>query len=323
MLKHLPTFVDTTARTIARQASILPVAWQSGDFTTVALLSLTLVFLIASVVGSFLILALTILPPLTMAWKWTQGITRRVVPVAGATAVFAGSIGFLWYPDATRIYQRLSAPAPSRIALELFEQAAVATAKVSSIRADVEGAIGPELYNGSITLKRPNLAHITISGEGGLGTFQVISDGNKLHTFFPADNSFVASGPGKHGEYVNAYVADQIAFFFQPDSIKAAMKKGKAAHAGTLPLDGETYDLVDQSLDDGRNTTLRYFIAQSDHMIHGVSTSRAGETLKWSRLKRVKRDAALDSATFAWTPPQDASTAGLPSGLNLPIGPMK
>jgi outer membrane lipoprotein-sorting protein len=203
----------------------------------------------------------------------------------------------------------------------LFERAAVATAKVSTIRAELEGAVGPELYSGSVTLKRPNLANILISGEGGLGTFQVVSDGNKLHTFFPAENSFVAGGPGKHGEYVNAYVAEQIGFFFQPDSIKAALKKGSLAYAGTLPIDGVTYDLVDQSLGDAQKTTVRYLIAQSDHLIHGVTTSRAGETVKWTRLRNVKRDAVIDGATFAWSPPQNAGTVALPTGLSLPVGP--
>jgi outer membrane lipoprotein-sorting protein len=323
MVKHLPSFVDTTLTAIIGQATALPIAWRSGDFLTFALLTLTVTLLSISVAGMFLVLGLAILPPVLAAWKWTNGVSRRVVPVASATAALAGSIAFLWYPDATRIYQRLSAPAPTRIAMELFERAAQATASISSLSANIQGALGPDLYTGTVTLKRPNLARIDITSDGSLGKFQVISDGSQLHTYFPADNKVVDARPGNNGENVTAFVADQVGHFFRPDSIRAASKRGKVTHAGTLPLDGVTYDLVDQFIDDQRRTTLRYYISQTDRMIHGVTTSYAGETAKWTRLTSVQLNPQLADASFAWQAPEGAGPVSLPAGINLPVGPSK
>ena len=183
----------------------------------------------------------------------------------------ASSICFLWYPDAQRIHERLSAPAASRRAMELFEQAERSTARVRSLRADIQGAVGPDLFTGTVTLKRPNRANIQIQGEGGLGEFHLISDGAKMHTFFPGENKFIDALPCTNGEYVTAYIADQVEHFFRPDAIKAARQHGNFVYAGTLPQNGVTYHLVDQSLGDSKKMKLRYWIAP-DGLIHEVKS---------------------------------------------------
>jgi outer membrane lipoprotein-sorting protein len=207
--------------------------------------------------------------------------------------------------------------------MELLERAAGATANVSSLNANIKGALGPDLYTGTVTLKRPNFAKIEISSDGGLGAFQVISDGSKLHTFFPLDNKVVDTLPGKNGERVTAYIVDQVEHFFRPESLRAVLKKGTLTHAGALRLDGVTYDLVDHLMEDKNRTTLRYFISQDDHLIHGVTTSYAGESAKWTRLTNVQINPRIADSSFAWRAPADAGPVSLPAGLSLPVGPPK
>jgi outer membrane lipoprotein-sorting protein len=323
MIRHLPTFVETTGVAVIGQANALQITLRNGDFLTFTLLAVTLTLLAASVVGAFMILGLTILPPVIAAWKWTHGIPYRVATATAGTAVLAAWISLLWYPDARRIYERLSAPAASRQAVELFERAERLTARLNSLRADIQGAIGPDLFTGTVALKRPNLANVQIHGRGGLGEFQVISDGAKMHTFFPGDNKFVDALAGTDGEYVTAYIADQIEHFFRPDVIRTLRQRGNLVYAGTLSQDGLTYHLVDQSVGDSKRTKLRYRIAP-DGLIHGIESSRAnGETIKWARLINVQLNTDVEESLFAWRVPEGAGALSMPAGVSLPIAPTK
>jgi outer membrane lipoprotein-sorting protein len=244
-----------------------------------------------------------------------------MVPVGAATTVMAGSLGLLWYPELSRIYERVSAPTSERQARDLLATSMRLSGSVNSLRANIVGAFGEDSFTGTVMLKRPNLARVAVVGEGGLGTFDVISDGKQLHRYFPAENKVVTSRPGLDGRNIRAYVADQVEMFFTAASMQRKLEAGKLEYGGKLTEDGITYDVVNHADSEPQATVTRYFIGEADGLIHGVTHIEAdGRSGSWAKLTNVQRDSGVDESMFQWSPPANAVPGSLPAGVGLPVG---
>jgi outer membrane lipoprotein-sorting protein len=321
MLRMLPGFLFNSGSVLNRQAQSLLTLMRDGNVSMSLLLTLTMLLLLASLFGILYMLVITIMPPVLSAWKWSRGVPARVIPVGVASTVLAGSLGILWYPEVIRLAERSKWSVAERQGRDLLERAAAAAENTESLRATITGALGDEPFKGAVLLKRPNLARVTIHGEGGLGTFEVISDGSRLHRFFPVDNKIVTSPPGENGRNIRGYVADQVEFFFNPGVIKRRVQLGTVEFGGKLKEDGITYAVVNHVSPSPARIVTRYFISDADGLIHGVTVLHdGGRTGNWAKLTNVQRDVPVEDATFAWTPPADASPASLPVGVGLPIG---
>jgi outer membrane lipoprotein-sorting protein len=172
-----------------------------------------------------------------------------------------------------------------------------------------------------MALKRPNLARVTVISRGDLGTFEVISDGTRLHQYFPAENKVVTSSPGVNGRNIRAYVADQVELFFTAASIQKRLKAGKLEYGGKLTENGVTYHVVNHADAKTQPSVTRYFIAEADGLIHGVTHIEAGgQSGSWAKLTNVERDTGVNKSTFEWSPPADAVPGSLPAGVGLPVG---
>jgi outer membrane lipoprotein-sorting protein len=319
MIRNLPAFLFAAVSALRRQSSTLVTLLQARDVATSMLLILTVILLLASVIGIVYLLIVTLVPPIRAGWRWSNGIPSRMVSVGAATSAMAVGIGFLWYPDAVRIHDRLTGQ--DRQARELLERAARITSSTRSLSAGMQGIMAGDSYTGTIALKRPNFARIVVTGQGGLGTFEVISDGSRFHRFFPAENQIVTSSPGPDGRNIRAYVADQVQFFFDSRSILRSTESGTLTYRGTVSEGGITYDVVHHVSPGARAKITRYFIARTDGTIHGVTVVNSdGQLAKFVKLTNVQRNTPIEEATFAWRPPANVRPASLPAGLSLPVG---
>jgi outer membrane lipoprotein-sorting protein len=321
IVKNMPGFLYATMTALQRQAATLVMMVQRGDVWTSLLLILTILLLVASIIGVVYIAVVSIVPPIVASWKWSSGIPSRMLPVGAATTVMVGSLGFLWYPELTRIHERLSAPSSERQARDLLARTMRSSGGVNSLRATVVGALGDDSFTGTVALKRPNLARVAVVSNGGLGTFEVISDGTRLHRYFPAENKVVTSRPGVDGRNIRAYVADQVELFFTAASLQRKLEAGKLEYGGKLTENGVTYHVVNHADAKPKLTITRYFIGESDELIHGVTHIEAdGQSGSWAKLTDIQRDAGVDESIFRWSPPADAVPGSLPTGVTVPIG---
>jgi hypothetical protein len=163
---------------------------------------------------------------------------------------------------------------------------------------------------------------VEVHGQGGLGEFQIVSDGSRMYAFFPAENTYVASRPTKNGSNIRAHIAEQIEFFFQPKLITAKNPGAKVAYGGTVTEDSVTYEVVEQAITGSDPHIIKYFISTTDKLIHGVSTIYPGDSAaaSWAKLTNVEVKGAHENEAFSWRPPAGARPASLPAGFSLPIG---
>ena len=177
-------------------------------------------------------------------------------------------------------------------------------------------------------LKRPNFARIDVVGQGGLGTFSVISDGKQVYTWFPADKQFSQVPSGQDGRFIRAYVADQVEFFFRPQALADAATAGPVAYSGTDQEHGVAYDIVVQQSPAAASprTEKRFFIAKEGRLVHGVSLvtvhANGKVSTSWAKLANVKTNVPVEDSAFAWKPSNDAGTLSMPSGVQIPTVPV-
>jgi len=260
--------------------------------------------------------------PIRAVWDWSKPTAARRMAGALGAAALTGLVGFLWAPQLQELTGRR--PSPDRTST-LLQQTRSATAKLQTLRADLEGALGPDHFSGTVLLKRPNLAHIKIKGEGHLD-FVVVSDGRKLVVYFPGDNRYTQSAPGPEGRNIQAFVVEQIRHFFRPDTIGQSPAGGRSSYVGrkTVVAERTEYEVVEVVAPTPQNQTTRYFVSPQDHLVHRVVTTikvRSGETATTSaNLKNIRTNIPIDESAFRWTLPPTAGPLQLPSGITLPLG---
>jgi outer membrane lipoprotein-sorting protein len=213
---------------------------------------------------------------------------------------------------------------PTDLASELLEQTREATAELHTLRADVEGVFGSEDFTGNVVLQRPNLARVEIKGGTDFGEYRIFSDGQNYVVYFPADNRYVRSRSDPEGRQIQAFVAAQVEYFFQPHSIGVLPAGASAHYIGRETIGSSIYEVVEIEVSSPRKNITRYFISPNDNLIHQVVTvmERADGTTAttWVTLKNVRLNEPVDETTFQWIPPPTAGPLQLPSGIPLPVG---
>src|SRR4051812_23188887 len=194
-------------------------------------------------------------------------------------------------------------------------------AKLDSMTADLEGSIGEDHYIGRMTLKRPNLARVEIRGTAGLGRILLVSDGNAAITYFPDNNEFAQVQAGKHGEFIQSTLVQQVQQFFTPEVMGANLQ---LAYMGQRSVDGMKFEVVEakgKSVAGEAGEKFEHFISPSDKLIHRTEETsdwpNGGRT--WVTLKNVKTNVAIDRSLFAWKLPEKAAPVQMPVGIQLPV----
>jgi putative peptide zinc metalloprotease protein len=323
MVRGLPRFLATTRDAFLAQTRLFSIVWSQGDLFIMVLSVLQMLLLALPVLGTLYILYSVSRIPIMAVWDWSKPTaTRRMAGALGAAAVTA-LVGLLWAPQLRGLTGSAAVPMQTVGTNSLLQQTRAATAKLRTLRADLEGSLGPDHFSGTVLLKRPNLARIEVKGEGHL-EFVVVSDGRKLVVYFPGDNRYTQSDPGPEGRNIQAFVAEQIHHFFRPDSIGRLSAGGRSSYVGKEMADGTEYEVIEVVAPAPQNQTTRYFISPENHLIHRVVTTtkvKSGETATTSaNLKNLRTNAPVEESVFRWTPPPTAGPLQLPSGITLPIG---
>jgi outer membrane lipoprotein-sorting protein len=195
----------------------------------------------------------------------------------------------------------------------LLQQTRAATAKLQTLRADVEftmkARFGSSTSTGTVVLKRPNLARFETTGNPSQ---LVVADGKNLFQASPGRNQYQKMELAADGRNMRIPFGEPVTSFFHPDTIGGG---GSSRYIGKERLDGDECDIVevDIQIPEGvpgpKKLTSRYFISDRDHLIHQTVTTvvdEEGTSTNVSRLKNVQTDVPIDAATFRWTPPATA-----------------
>jgi putative peptide zinc metalloprotease protein len=199
---------------------------------------------------------------------------------------------------------------------QAIAQARTAIAAVKTLRAEVEGVIGTDHFTGTLSLKRPNLAHIAIDGSEGLGDFQVVSNGTDTVVYFPASNQFSRMPSGADGRHISAFVVAQVHHFFNPTSTPR-MPPGSAASIDATDIADADYRVLQVEAPDAVRT-VRYWISRTDGLIHRITYARAAEPPDYVQLRNIRLNEELSDGTFAWSLPTGATTLQIPVSLGFP-----
>jgi outer membrane lipoprotein-sorting protein len=201
----------------------------------------------------------------------------------------------------------------------LLQQTRAATAKLRTLRADVEftvkGRFGSSTSTGMVALKRPNLARFETTGDPSR---LVVADGKNFFRASPGRDLYQKTELAADGRNLAIPLrpfGEPVLGFFSPDIIGRGRSGSAWRYIGRERLDGDECEIVElntqtpEGAPGPRKFTLRYFISDRDHLIHQTVTTfvdEAGTTTNVSRLKNVQTDAPIDDATFRWTPPATA-----------------
>jgi outer membrane lipoprotein-sorting protein len=312
-VRGLPRFLAETWDGLLTQARMFSTAQSQGDVLTMLLLGTTMLFVALTALATLYVIYALSRAPIRALWDWSKPTpARRLAGALGAASIMV-LLGFLWGPQLCELVDGTH---------PLFKQSRAASARVQTLRADLEGALGMDRFTGTVLLKRPNLVRIDIKGGGGLGEFLVVSDGKALLSYFPGDDRYVQSDPGPEGHNIQTFVVEQIDTLFQCDSIGITPPGGQSRYLGKEAVDGTEYDVMEVVSPKPWNKTTRYFISPEDRLIHQVVSTIEDEsgkaTTTWAKFKNARVDEPIDESAFRWMLPPTARPAELPSGITLP-----
>jgi outer membrane lipoprotein-sorting protein len=202
----------------------------------------------------------------------------------------------------------------------LLQQTRTATAKLQTLRADVEATFksdfGSQSITGTVALKRPNLVRCETRGAfEGL----TVSDGKTVFDYAVKQNQYRKVAPGPDGRNIPTPLGDLVSGFFRPQSIGMARRGVTPTYVGKEVLEGTEYEVVELAVTGPQQagSTTRYFISSKDNLVHQVvMNSKEGDSTFTTslRLKNLQTDVPIDDAAFQWTPPATAR-------LFVPQGP--
>lgn len=310
---HLPGFFITTRDALLVQAQLLNSA---EPVHTIALVVTQMFFLMLPLLGTVLIVG-------NAAARALAGIGRMLPPparrLAGAACVVAAAAAVMvWVSDGTpaATARGLLRPA-SAGGLALIDSARRSMAATASLEADFEGRLGGDRFTGRLALKRPNMARIEIASDGGLGRLLVNSDGRDVFVYFPADRQYARSPARPDGRNINAFVVDQVRYFFEPGAIAGTPQGGRVSPVGARTLDdtgGEVFTIATPA-----NATFLSLFISHDGVVRRVAGGAAADDLdhaeRWVSLKNVRLDANPAPDRFQWQLPADATALSLPVAI--------
>jgi outer membrane lipoprotein-sorting protein len=198
----------------------------------------------------------------------------------------------------------------------LLKQTRAATAKLRTLRADVEftmkSRFGSSTSTGTVALKRPNLARFEMTGNPSL---LVVADGKNLFQVLPGRKEYQKTKLAADGSNMRIPFGESVTGFFYPDTIGRGWSGTSSRYIGKEWLDGDGCEVIEvdirfpEGVPGPKKLTSRYFISDRDHLIHQTVTTvvdEEGTTTNVSRLKNAQTDVRIDDATFRWTPPATA-----------------
>jgi outer membrane lipoprotein-sorting protein len=324
IVRSLPLLTVESWRGLVMQVHLFSEA-ASTDYWTLIAVAISMLFLVLPVLGSLLLMLLTLTACARYLMRWSRHATlRRAVALAAALVCLVG-VTALWYGQLPQLRSSWNRPLMAQAPDNVLAQSQAATASIKTLRADVEGAIGPTAFSGKITLKRPNFAYVKVRGAPDLGEFQVISNGKKAFTLFPEDNSVVEVQAGSDGHNIRAYVIEQVENFFRADQVTARKSRARVRELQQETLDGTTYDVVVlQNVVGSQTSVYRSYISPADKLVHRVVTITQGKdseyAVSWCQLNNIRINEAIDDSTFAWSPPASARPLGLPANVTTALG---
>jgi outer membrane lipoprotein-sorting protein len=321
LVKTFPIVVAESWRGLHIQTELLRAPGREP--WTIALIVLSMVFLVVPVLGSVLILALTAVSGAALLRQWSGGAaSRQAVGAAVAVAVLAGT-AWLWHGQLPRIQSTLNPRAAGASQSDqLMTATLAATQGAVTLQADIQGAIGPTPFSGRVVLKKPNLAHVEIAGGPEFGEFRVVSDGRNAYTYFPHDRSVLEIKAAPDGRNIRAYVTDHVESFFHADLLKL---RGASAEkqAQEEIVDGVKYDVVElRTTGNAGAMYYRIYISPADrlpHRIVKINERKGGYAVSWSQLTNVRINEPVDDQVFAWSAPSGTKPLELPAGVSLPL----
>jgi outer membrane lipoprotein-sorting protein len=245
-----------------------------------------------------------------------------------AAAVFSAliAVAWIWHGQLPRLRATLNTPllANASRSEHLIAAAQSATERATTLQADVEGAVGPTPFSGSLVLKRPNLANVHITGGPDFGEFRVVSDGKNTYTYFPRDRSLLVLKAAPDGRNIQAYVTDHVESFFRSDLLKSRGATAAEKEAEEETVAGVKYDVIAlRNITNGASVYYRYYVSPADSLVHRIvriDDGKDGYAVSWCQLNHVRVNDALDDKVFAWSPPADAKPLELPAGVSIPFG---
>src|SRR5437763_1234701 len=99
----------------------------------------------------------------------------------------------------------------------LLKQASNATARLQSVKANVEITMGSHRATGTVEMKRPNLARVDLKG----GNIQaIVADGTNVYTYSASRNAYARNPDSPDGKAVYLPWGLDLSFF-HPEAIAA------------------------------------------------------------------------------------------------------
>jgi outer membrane lipoprotein-sorting protein len=315
MIISLPKVISQMWTGLHLQTQLLHAVEIRHDPLTAVLIILQIVLLVLPVPAAIYFLWITMKPPLDRFCDWASRSPRKAFTRTAATLACCGMAGaFVMMPSLRPFHRMAEGP---RHAQQLLHEAREATAKLTSLTAELEGGLGEDHYTGKLMLRRPNFVRMEINGTEGLGKILLISDGSRATTYFPDSDEFAQVDPGKRGQFIQSAVVNEVEQFFNPDSLA---KGTKLDYMGHRISDGTEYEVV-RSRAPGSEIEVTYFIGLGDKLIHRAATQKQSSDGPgaWVLLRNVKTNVTLDGSAFAWSLPQTAKQLQLPAGVRLPV----
>jgi outer membrane lipoprotein-sorting protein len=308
MVLHFPDLVATTWTALHNQFTTLMLIGIVKNPGATLLVTLQIVFLLVPIVGTLYLCWVIVKGPLRKFVDWT-GRTQRnaAIGLASAAGICGVAAAVVIFPPATLFRARTHEPA-------IITDAQRALSSAQTLSAKVEGFLGSDHFTGTVVLEKPNLARIQIDGSGSLGRFLIVSDGKKLTTYFQDDDQYVEASPGIHGEQINAFVAQQVADFFQPELLSKRPHSQSIDHinVGEEREEVVTYQSATQSL--------RYYISGKDKLVHRVIRGKdLNQPTAVSTMTAIRIDEPIAATAFTWKLPRTARPAQVPGGFAVPL----
>jgi putative peptide zinc metalloprotease protein len=309
MLMHLPGLLSATREAIEAQIHLLS---SSAPLLTWMLALTQMLFLALPLVGSVCVLGWTVA---SVTRPFVSPTPRRLV---GALCVAVGAASVLVWTTSDPGMAATVQDGGMPDAAKLIQDARRVMERSNVLEAEVRGRLGADRFTGKLTLKRPNLALVEVSGSEGLGTFLVDSNGRDLFVYFPEDRQFTRTAVRGDGKNINAFLVDQVRYFFDPDSLGAVPKGGRVEFIGERTIDSIVGDVV-EVVGPSPTQPVFYFISRRDHFVRRVTHGSAFDdaSANWVEVLNVRADAQVEAARFQRTIPSDAAPLQVPFTLPL------
>ena len=191
----------------------------------------------------------------------------------------------------------------------LFKEIQAAYTAAQSLTAEivmVSRSGGNEFKSeGTVKLKRPNLARIEMTGRAAR---TVVSDGKTLWNYTPASNQYQKLNADEQGR--NIIYATPASHFFNSSRIAPPEQYAKTV-LGTETVDGKDYTVlqVQATFEGNLKQTIKYYVG-SDKLIHRIASEiKRGEevsTTSETVLKKLKVGVEIPTSEFAYEPPKEA-----------------